>query len=223
MPATTSTAPAAATTAVPVGRRDNADEDDEDDDVVVVDDEGPPAKDDATTTAPSAAQLKLMDQLFLNPSQPSAYASVAKLVKAARAHGIGKATVRHYLAGQDGYTLHKSARKRFQRNRILTFHPYDLWQADLADVQSLASANDGMRYLLVVIDTFSKMLHVEPLGSKHGPVVATAMQKILDRATAAGGRTSKTHITVDNLQTDKGTTYSQIINKFSNQYSSNNQ
>ena len=40
------------------------------------------------------------------------------------------------------------------------------WQADLADMQVLASQNDGMRYILTVIDVFSKFAWSEPVHSK---------------------------------------------------------
>ena len=39
----------------------------------------------------------------------------------------------------------------------------DVWESGLVDVQSLAKHNDGHRYLLTVIDVFSKFLHIVPL------------------------------------------------------------
>ena len=53
---------------------------------------------------------------------------------------------------------------------------------DLADLTALSSANEGYRFLLVLIDAFSKYLCVQPLKSKQGPEVAKALREILENA-----------------------------------------
>ena len=40
-----------------------------------------------------------------------------------------------YLRGLDGYTLHKPARRRFRRRRVVVSGPFDQWIGDLADMQ----------------------------------------------------------------------------------------
>jgi len=55
----------------------------------------------------------------------------------------------------------------------------DIWECDLVDVQWLSEYNDGIKYLLTVIDVFSKYIHVVPLLSKTGPVVTSAIQTLL--------------------------------------------
>ena len=52
----------------------------------------------------------------------------------------------------------------------------DVCEYDLVDVQGLSKYNDGINYLLSVIDVFSKYLHVVPLISKTGPSVTSALQ-----------------------------------------------
>ena len=56
----------------------------------------------------------------------------------------------------------------------------DLREADLVDVQSLAKHNDGHRYLLTVIDVFTKYLHVVPLKSKTAKGVSEAFESVLN-------------------------------------------
>ena len=46
----------------------------------------------------------------------------------------------------------------------------EVWECDLEDVQRLSIYNRGVRYLLSVIDVFSKYLHVVHLKSKAGPL-----------------------------------------------------
>ena len=56
---------------------------------------------------------------------------------------------------QDAYTLHKPLRRRFPRNPY-TVNNLDVWVADLVDVQEFSKFNDNYKYLLTVIDVFSK-------------------------------------------------------------------
>ena len=56
----------------------------------------------------------------------------------------------------------------------------DVWESDLVDVQSLAKHNDGHRYLLTVIDVFSKFLLIVPLKSKTGKAVRELFETVLN-------------------------------------------
>ena len=51
--------------------------------------------------------------------------------------------------------------------------------ADLADMQLISKFNKGFRFLLCVIDIFSKYAWVVPLKDKKGVSIANAFQKIL--------------------------------------------
>lgn len=55
----------------------------------------------------------------------------------------------------------------------------DIWAADLVDMNGFAEENDGYKYLLTVIDVFSKYGWTIPLKNKTGLAVATALKKIL--------------------------------------------
>ena len=69
------------------------------------------------------------------------------------------------------------------------------WQADLADMQGIARQNGGMRYLLTVIDVFSKFAWAVPVHSKDGKAITSAFDQVLMAAHPRHPRT---------LQTDKG-------------------
>jgi len=49
---------------------------------------------------------------------------------------------------------------------------------DLLDVQNISKFNNNYKYLITVIDVFSKFLHVVPLKSKTGQTVMTALKSI---------------------------------------------
>ena len=55
----------------------------------------------------------------------------------------------------------------------------NIWGADLADMQLLSKFNKGFRFLLCVIDIFSKYAWVVPLKDKKGISIVNAFQKIL--------------------------------------------
>jgi hypothetical protein len=66
--------------------------------------------------------------------------------------------LREWLEAQDTYTLHRPVRKIFPRNPYTVNNIMDVWECDLVDVQGLSKHNDGIKYLLSVIDVFSKYL-----------------------------------------------------------------
>ena len=55
----------------------------------------------------------------------------------------------------------------------------NIWGVDLADMQLLSKFNKGFRFLLYVIDNFSKYAWVIPLKDKKGISIVNAFQKLL--------------------------------------------
>ena len=53
-----------------------------------------------------------------------------------------------------------------------------IWAADLADMTALSEDNEGVKYLLLVIDIFSKYGWIEPLKNKKGKTLANALKTI---------------------------------------------
>ena len=56
----------------------------------------------------------------------------------------------------------------------------NIWGVDLADMQLISKYNKGIRYLLCVIDLFSKYAWVVSLKDKKGVSIVKAFQSILD-------------------------------------------
>lgn len=52
------------------------------------------------------------------------------------------------------------------------------WQADLIDMQKFKHKNEGIRYLLTIIDVFSKYAIVRPLTDKKTETVADAFFEV---------------------------------------------
>ncbi|KAJ8947356.1 hypothetical protein NQ318_002882 [Aromia moschata] len=62
--------------------------------------------------------------------------------------------------------LHKPVRKNFRRRRVTIKGLNDLIQADLVQMIRYARVNRGYRYILVVINVFSKFVWTEPVKRK---------------------------------------------------------
>ena len=58
--------------------------------------------------------------------------------------------------------LHKPARKRFQKRSLFAKQVDDIWTADLVDISTYSRSNSGYKYLLIVIDVFSKYGWIVP-------------------------------------------------------------
>jgi len=52
--------------------------------------------------------------------------------------------------------LQKPALKKVSKRRVIVTGIDKIWAADLVDMQAFSKDNDGVRYLLTVIDVFSK-------------------------------------------------------------------
>ena len=57
----------------------------------------------------------------------------------------------------------------------------NIWDVDLADIQSLTKYNKRTKYLLCAIDLFSKHAWVVPLKDKRGISIVNAFQKIISK------------------------------------------
>ena len=55
----------------------------------------------------------------------------------------------------------------------------EIWAADLIDLQAFSKDNNGLKYLLTVIDIFSKFVWFVPLKRKTGQEVANGFSRIL--------------------------------------------
>jgi len=62
---------------------------------------------------------------------------------------------------------------------IVSERCYQQFEIDLIDISSIAKQNDGITFLMCVIDTFSKFAFVEPLKNKTSQSIAYTLQNII--------------------------------------------
>lgn len=105
-----------------------------------------------------------------------------------------KQKIAEWIAEQDVATLHKQ-------------HKIDaidaLWELDLCNMVSFAASNDGYKYILTVIDVFSKYAFAQPVKNKSAQEIFNAFRKI----TTESGRTPKA------IQSDLGTEFKNSLFK----------
>lgn len=143
------------------------------------------------------SHVKRLKEIYYDPKHPASFSTIEKLWQAT-GKKIPKKTVTEWLLGQDTYTRHQSRRVRFPRNRYVVFNIGQLYESDLAVfAEEFSKYNDGVKYLLVVIDCFSKFIFVEPLKRKTTEAIIEAFKKIFLRS----------DVKCERLQTDKGGEY----------------
>ena len=81
--------------------------------------------------------------------------------------------------GQLANELHKPVIRKFNKRKVYSSFKDNIWGVDLADMQLLSKFNKGFRFLLCVIDIFSKYAWVIPLKDKKSISIANAFQIIL--------------------------------------------
>ena len=78
--------------------------------------------------------------------------------------------------------LHKPIIRKFKKRKVYSAFKDNIWGADLADMQLISKFNIGFRFLLCVIDIFSKYAWVVPLKDRKGVSIANAFQSILKKS-----------------------------------------
>ena len=77
--------------------------------------------------------------------------------------------------------LHKPIRRKFKTRKVIVNHIDEIWSADLVFMDKLSKWNKGFKYLLTVIDVFSKFAWVIPLKDKKGSSITTAFADIIKK------------------------------------------
>ena len=76
--------------------------------------------------------------------------------------------------------LHKPIIGKFEKRKVYGSYKDNIWDCDLADMQLISKYNKNIRYLLCVIDVFSKYTWVVPLIDKNGTTIVNTFQGVLD-------------------------------------------
>ena len=96
-----------------------------------------------------------LEEIYYNPKDPGSNGGVERLYRRAASDKVpvSREAIKQFLSQQRAYSLHKSVRKHFVRNKTFVSGIDKQWQADLADMQRISKHKDGIKYLLTVIES----------------------------------------------------------------------
>ena len=125
-------------------------------------------------------EVKILEKIYYKLGSPALYGGVNVLFREAKKliPNITHEKVCSFLQKQYVYTLHKPARRRFQRNKVISPGPQYQYQIDLSDMQSICKENDGYLYILTCIDVFSKVAWAIPIKNKTGDEIIRAFSMV---------------------------------------------
>ena len=119
--------------------------------------------------------------VYVSSEHSASFSGLDKLYRIAKKEfpSITHNEIKQWAETDLSYSLHKPSRRNFKGNKIYAPEIDSLWEADLAFVQDLGKENDGVNYLLVVIDVFYKFLWVGPIKNKTAYSLVQAYDSIL--------------------------------------------
>lgn len=122
---------------------------------------------------------KKLEKHYYNAEDPGSFGGVERLSKSS---GVPLKITKQWLRSQDTYNLHKPARFKFQRRKVLSFGIGELMQCDLMDMSKFSKFNRGIKFILVAIDVFSKYGYAIPLKSKNADSVLEGFKKLFRKS-----------------------------------------
>src|SRR4051812_26568813 len=115
---------------------------------------------------------------YLKTTEPGGFSGLSTFILSNKKLPFKRKLVQAELKKLKSYRLHAPAYKRFPRRRVYVSRMYEQWMMDLIDIQSHSRFNYRQKFLLVVIDGFSKQAWIEAIPNKKGQTVAAALEKI---------------------------------------------
>ena len=123
----------------------------------------------------------ILSNIYFDPSNPVGFSGLNRIFRYVKANHpeISKSQVRKWLRAQDSYSFHKPSRKPKTTN-ILVSNIDEQWSADLIDMSEFSKANEDIKYILLIVDTFSKFMWTVPLKNKSSKSVTQAFTDVFD-------------------------------------------
>ena len=121
-----------------------------------------------------------LEKQYDTPGEPLYMSGISKIKDYYQKH-LSIDEIRQFLARSRTYTTHY----QFKRPKFNPYYVRQLrqqFQLDLTEVSKISEHNDGVNYLLLCIDVFSRKLWVQPLRRKTANEVLSKFQSILEES-----------------------------------------
>ena len=114
-------------------------------------------------TQPTVVPRALFDDIYLDEKNAASYSS----------------NVKAFMSQKRSISLHKRKIRNFPRRPIIVPGPFHSISADLIDYQQFSRKNHGYKYILCIIDMFSRVNYVRPLHTKRTSEVVSQIDDII--------------------------------------------
>ena len=118
-----------------------------------------------------------MDDIYTDPSHPAAFGGVNALARASKQN---KSKVEKFLHANNTYQKFFRNKFKFERAKIISPSIGHTFQSDLFDMKNFWHANGGHRYIVVLVDCFSRLVKARPVKHKTAPQVASALREMYE-------------------------------------------
>lgn len=129
-----------------------------------------------------AEKERILSKYYFNTKNPGSYSSAVKLHEILTKKYPGVFSVhfiKTWLNNQDAYALQRQVRRKYKTPKVQVSGLNNQADIDLMSVENISKQNDGVKYLLIVIDVFSRFLLVRPLLNKKAQTVLNAIKDVL--------------------------------------------
>jgi len=125
---------------------------------------------------------RILNKIYYDTSNSHAFASESKLWQHVKSKNLNitKKQFNQWKASQSVFTSYRAARKKFKKIRIRTAGINDLWDGDLMQMTSFAKDNQGISYILIAIDVFSRYLRIKKMKSKSAKDSLLAIRQLFE-------------------------------------------
>lgn len=130
----------------------------------------------------------LIEQLYTNPKFPPSYS----------------ASLKQYLLQKESLSRHKKRFNVFKRRQVYVGGPWTAIQADTIHYREYGTKNSGFKYILVVIDTFSRRVWCRAMKTVTAKETAANLDQII----------SKMEFIPRTFSSDKAKVYQNTVIKF---------
>ena len=108
-------------------------------------------------------QKQILNELYVNPNFPSAYSGDLK----------------KFLLEKESLSRHKQKKHVFKRRKVFVSGPFSAIQADTVFYRGYSRQNNGFKYVLAVVDIFSRKNWVRKMRTTSAEETATNLNDII--------------------------------------------
>jgi hypothetical protein len=113
------------------------------------------------------------------PGHPVAFSNANRLKQFFK-NKYTRPQIAHFLEGQEAHTKHRQKPKPRVRNPFFVYEKREQVQTDLIDMRKLSKFNNGVNFILVIIDSFTKKAAALGLKTKQKGETMRGMKRLLE-------------------------------------------